>query len=77
MLVTNFAYSCKSSCSRRVNCGGGEFGCEVDRESVEVMPSMVCIFGIRRVEVEKIGGGQAVLRFGPVPAHKFRKIRID
>ena len=33
--------------------------------------------GIRRVEVEKIGGGQAVLRFGPVPAHKFRKIRIE
>jgi hypothetical protein len=41
MLVTNFAYSCKSSCSRGVNCGGGEFGCEVDRDSVEVMAWIV------------------------------------
>jgi len=48
-----------------VNCGGGEFGCEVDRESVEVMSSMVCIFGIRRVEVEKICTGQGALRSGP------------
>ena len=64
MLVTNFAYSCKSSCSRGVNCGGGEFGCEVDRDSVEVMLwTVVLESDLRRVEVEKIGGGQEVLRF--------------
>jgi hypothetical protein len=67
MLVTNFAYSCKSSCSRGVNCGGGGFGCEVDRDSVEVMLWMVVFAESDASRFRKIGG-QPALRSG---RHKF------
>ena len=68
MLVTNVAYSCKSSCSRGVNCGGGEFGCEVDRDSVEVMAWMVVL----RNQTRRVGGnrrrtGGAPIRAGSRP----------
>ena len=37
MFATSFEYSCKSSCSNAVGCGGGEIGCDVERENVEVI----------------------------------------
>ena len=68
MLVTNFAYSCKSSCSRGVNCGGGEFGCEVDRDSVEVMLWMVVLRNqTRRGGENRRRTGGAPIRAGSCP----------
>jgi len=65
MFVTNFAYSCRSSCSRGVNCGGAEFVCEVDKDIVEAMAvDAEVVLPVKAVEIRRVVGnsGQVLLR---------------
>lgn len=54
ILAKSFAYSWRSSCSKGVNCGGGEFACEVESDIVDaIVAKEIC----RKSRIETRFGG--------------------